>query len=163
MQKTNMRDILAKIEAYIDQLLALLPPELVRLVPPLESLLQHPNGRYIFAGMVVVVMLLALWTTLRLIQVMLGETPVEATRSMPPVPPSPEPRQDAAGETVAGDDFQFFKRGDKAAPNEADAALSAIEQEMLAVRQLFADGHIVKDVYVAETRRLYSKAKMLKA
>ena len=161
-----MRNILAKIEAYIDQLLALLPPELVRLVPPLESLLQHPNGRYIFAGMVVVVMLLALWTTLRLIQMMLGETPVEAPRSMPPVPPEPplpEPRQDAAGETVAGDDFQFFKRGDKAAPNEADAALSAIEQEMLAVRQLFADGHIVKDVYVAETRRLYSKAKMLKA
>jgi len=156
-----MSDILAKIETYIDWLLALMPPELVRLVPPLESLLQHPNGRYIFTGLVLVVMLLALWTALRLIQMMLGEPAADAR--VVPAPPSPEPRLETAGETGAGNDFQFFKRGDKSAADDADAALSAIEQEMLAVRQLFADGHIVKDVYVAETRRLYSKAKMLKA
>ena len=36
--------------------------------------------------------------------------------------------------------------------------LVAIEQEMLAVRRLYVDGHVIKDVYVSETRRLYAKA-----
>ena len=43
-----------------------------------------------------------------------------------------------------------------------DLALVAIEQEMLAIKQLFSDGHILKDVSVAETRRLYGKAKALR-
>ena len=61
------------------------------------------------------------------------------------------------------DGFQFFKRnGGEKTQGDDDAALAAIEQEMLAIRQLFADGHILKDVYVAETRRLYGKAKTLK-
>ena len=33
---------------------------------------------------------------------------------------------------------------------------------MLAIKQLFSDGHILKDVYVAETRLLYGKAKALR-
>ena len=41
---------------------------------------------------------------------------------------------------------------------DPEVALAAIEQEMLATRQLYLDGVISKDVYVAETRNLYGKA-----
>ena len=40
-----------------------------------------------------------------------------------------------------------------------DAFLIGLEQEMLATRQLYLDGMISKEVYVSETRALYSKAK----
>ena len=39
-----------------------------------------------------------------------------------------------------------------------DAFLIGLEQEMLATRQLYLDGMISKEVYVSETRALYSKA-----
>ena len=41
---------------------------------------------------------------------------------------------------------------------DPEVALAAIEREMLATRQLYLDGVISKDVYVAETRNLYGKA-----
>ncbi len=40
-----------------------------------------------------------------------------------------------------------------------DAFLIGLEQEMLATRQLYLDGMISKEVYVSETRALYSKHK----
>ena len=39
-----------------------------------------------------------------------------------------------------------------------DAFLIGLDQEMLATRQLYLDGMISKEVYVSETRALYSKA-----
>ena len=39
-----------------------------------------------------------------------------------------------------------------------DTFLIGLEQEMLATRQLYLDGMISKEVYVSETRALYSKA-----
>ena len=55
--------------------------------------------------------------------------------------------------------FQFFKKtnrdgaGSKANGNiEDDVYLLGIEQEMLATRQLYLDGLISKEVYIAETR-----------
>jgi len=33
---------------------------------------------------------------------------------------------------------------------------------MLAVRRLYTGGHVIKDVYVSEPRRLYSKAQAVK-
>ena len=50
----------------------------------------------------------------------------------------------------------------EAMEHDEDPALVAIEQEMLAVRALYAGGHIIKDVYVSETRRLYAQAQALK-
>ena len=41
--------------------------------------------------------------------------------------------------------------------------LGEIEQEMLAVRRLYMEGHVIKDVYVSETRRLYAKAQAVKS
>ena len=58
--------------------------------------------------------------------------------------------------------FQFFKRSVAGRSTDSnETALKAIEQEMLTVRQRYIDGHILKDVYVAETRRLYDRAKAL--
>jgi hypothetical protein len=61
--------------------------------------------------------------------------------------------------------FVFHHRKPKEKSNGLDShsddpeiALSAIEQEMLATRQLFLDGVISKDVYLVETRSLYGKA-----
>jgi hypothetical protein len=63
-------------------------------------------------------------------------------------------------EAVSKDECRFLKRADaEIVQSDDDQALAAIEQEMLAIKQLFADGHILKDVYVTETRRLYVKAK----
>lgn len=77
-------------------------------------------------------------------------------------------------EVVAPAGFSFFRRKKSSKSNAASAdkndagempevvetpALHAVEQEMLATRQLYLNGHISKDVYVAETRALYARAK----
>ena len=61
--------------------------------------------------------------------------------------------------------FQFFKKTNRdrsrSKPNgniEDDVYLLGIEQEMLATRQLYLDGSISKEVYIAETRSLFQKA-----
>ena len=61
--------------------------------------------------------------------------------------------------------FQFFKKtnrdGSRPKANgniEDDLYLLGIEQEMLATRQLYLDGLISKEVYIAETRSLFKKA-----
>lgn len=61
--------------------------------------------------------------------------------------------------------FTFFRKSNKDPSTgsigkdlEDDKFLLGIEQEMLATRQLFLDGVISKQVYVAETRSLYEKA-----
>ena len=61
------------------------------------------------------------------------------------------------------DGFKFFKRNSTSGlVAENEAALKEIENQMLMVRKQYADGHMVKDVYVAETRRLYNIAKALR-
>ena len=77
-------------------------------------------------------------------------------------------------EAAAPAGFSFFRRKKSSKPKVASAdatdvadlpemvetpALHAVEQEMLATRQLYLNGHISKDVYVAETRALYARAK----
>jgi hypothetical protein len=39
--------------------------------------------------------------------------------------------------------------------------LELIEKNMIALKSLFHDGHITRDVYVDETRTLYTQAKTL--
>ena len=66
------------------------------------------------------------------------------------------------------DGFQLFKRKSKST-NASSAVLSAdmkrladIEQEMLAIRELFRQGEISRSVYVAETKALYETARLVK-
>jgi len=65
--------------------------------------------------------------------------------------------------------FRFFKKKSKHTPSDDDTSrraaeleddvfLLGLEQEMLATRQLYLDGLISKEVYVTETRALYTKA-----
>jgi hypothetical protein len=65
----------------------------------------------------------------------------------------------ASDDTASG--FSFFKR--ESSGTKVDAELISIEQEMLAIRQLYMDERITKDVYVVETRRLYEKASELRS
>ena len=44
--------------------------------------------------------------------------------------------------------------------NDFIDVLAAIEEEMTAVRELYVGGYISKGVYIAETDRLYEKAKI---
>ncbi len=44
--------------------------------------------------------------------------------------------------------------------NDFIDVLAAIEEEMAAVRELYVGGYISKGVYIAETDRLYEKAKI---
>ena len=44
--------------------------------------------------------------------------------------------------------------------NEFVDVLVAIEEEMIAIRELYVGGYISKGVYISETDRLYEKAKI---
>ena len=159
-----MNDVKQYIEQIINHLMELLPLDLIISWPPSMALLGHANGRYIIAGMMIVAGLIALWILLWVILMLLGgkANPAEAHPKSSPHIKVPEvmPKND---EILANDNgFRFFKRGSTVKVNEDDAALAAIEQEMLALRQLFNDGHLLKDVYIAETRRLFDKAKLLR-
>ncbi len=59
MQVKYYERLFMNIETFIDLIISFLPPELLALVPPLETLLAHPDGRYILVGIVAVILLLA--------------------------------------------------------------------------------------------------------
>ena len=151
-----------RFEILIDKLLFYLPNDL----PFLASLMMRAEGRYIIFGFAVVVALLLVWLLLLLLLKMVfakDQRKSTADRA-PAVELSKTIDAPAATETKSGQGFSFFKKvpdsGSEAAGE--DAALKAIEQEMLAVRQLYSNGHLIKEVYVSETRRLYEKARTLK-
>ena len=104
-----------------------------------------------------------------------AEAAAGSPRGMPLIAAAAEAEEAPAAsapenEPVSG--FRFFKKKSKDAnpPSEAagqsrsaeeiddDIYLLGLEQEMLATRQLYLDGLITKEVYVAETRALYDKA-----
>ena len=154
-----MIELMQMIETLIDQLLLFLPSPVFVDFPLLGTLLANPNGRYVVAGLAVVTGFIGLWILLRFLQILFGKQAKLGMNAR-----DNAVKADAANSPKAKteDGFQFFKRNGAEKTQSDDAALAAIEQEMLAIRQLFADGHILKDVYVAETRRLYGKAKNLK-
>ena len=154
-----MIELMQMIETLIDQLLLFLPSPVFVDFPLLGTLLANPNGRYVVAGLAVVTVFIGLWIVLRILQILLVKQAKLGMKAR-----DNAVKADAANSPKAKteDGFQFFKRNGAEKTQSDDAALAAIEQEMLAIRQLFADGHILKDVYVAETRRLYGKAKNLK-
>ena len=146
-----------RVEILIDNLLIYMPAD----IPFLASLIARPDGRYVFFGLAVVIALLVIWLALALLQMMFfGQARQSMTDKTPPVELSAQSDADHEAETERADGFSFFKKTQDAAGADLDEdpALVAIEQEMLAVRNLYTGGHIIKDVYVSETRRLYAMA-----
>ena len=152
-----------RLETLIDNLLIYLPAD----VPFLINLIERQEGRYIVFGLAVVIALLMVWTLLAILQMMFfGKRTEPVNNKTAPIELS-EPVDTyniKDGEAKTGDGFSFFKKSLDADIGETGEtpALVAIEQEMLAVRRLYTDGHVIKDVYVSETRRLYAKAQATK-
>ena len=150
-----------RLEILIDNLLIYLPAE----TPFLADLILRPEGRYILFGLAVVIALLLVWTLLALLQmIFFGQRPQPVTDKTPSIELSEPVNTANNSETEVADGFSFFKKAQDAETVETgeDPALVAIEQEMLAVRRLYTGGHVLKDVYVNETRRLYAKAQTIK-
>lgn len=153
-----MVDFLEKLEILIDQLILHLPSEWFIDVPFLAVLLSNPNGKYVLAGFLAVIVLIASGAMFLLVQVLFNghdgrNRPVALQNSQ---------KQSTVVTNAGLDGFQFFKRSVDGRMADDEPALKSIEQEMLSVRQRYRDGHMLQDVYVAETRRLYKSAKALK-
>jgi hypothetical protein len=155
-----MTELQQIIEILIDQLLLRVPSQIFVDFPSIGVLLANPNGRYVLAGLAVILSFIGLWILLTIVQVLFSkQTKLDSNLSGHSV----NLGDTHLSESLPKDEFQFFKRtGEEKVQFDDDPALAAIEQEMLAIKQLFSDGHILKDVYVAETRRLYGKAKALR-
>ena len=155
-----MTELQQIIEILIDQLLLRVPSQIFVDFSFIGVLLANPNGRYVLAGLAVILSFIALWILFSLVQTLFSkQTKLESNLSGHSV----NSGDTHFSEALPKDEFQFFKRtGEEKVQCDDDLALAAIEQEMLAIKQLFSDGHILKDAYVAETRRLYGKAKALR-
>jgi len=154
-----------RLEILIDNLLIYLPAD----IPFLANLIERPEGRYIVFGLAVVIALLVVWTLLAVLRmIFFGQRPQRATDKTPLIelsePVDTDNIAETEAETEAAEGFSFFKKAQDAETGETgeDPALVAIEQEMLAVHRLYTGGHVIKDVYVSETRRLYAKAQAVK-
>ena len=149
------------LEILIDKLLFYAPTDL----PFLASLMMRAEGRYIIFGFAVVLALLLVWLLLLLLKMVFAKDQRKSTADKTPsVELSKTTVAPAAAETNSDQGFSFFKKEPdlRSGAADEDAALKAIEQEMLAVRQLYSNGHLIKEVYVSETRRLHKKARTLK-
>ena len=154
-----MTDFLITVEIFIDQLILHLPSKWFVEAPFLAALLSNPNGRYVLTGIFVVTGLIALWVLFLSFQALLGG----GLGNIKPAELQNLGEQNNLAAPAEPDGFKFFKRRRNfglVADNET--ALKEIEKEMLLVRKQYADGHMLQDIYVAETRRLYNVAKRLK-
>ena len=154
-----MTDFWKPIESVIDQLILHLPSTWFVEAPFLAVLLSNPNGRYVLTGILMVAGLIVLWIIFLSVQVLAGG--LLGNREAPVSQNADEQNRFTATAELEG--FKFFKRkstSDLVANNEA--VLREIEKEMLMVRKQYIDGHMLREVYVAETRRLYNVAKPFK-
>tara|TARA_B100000242_G_C43032788_1_gene481327 strand:- start:1520 stop:1903 length:384 start_codon:yes stop_codon:yes gene_type:complete len=69
---------------------------------------------------------------------------------------------DVSKKPVINDTIKINESNLKSASDKNDFidVLSAIEEEMAAVRELYVNGYITKGIYISETDRLYEKAKI---
>ena len=151
-----------RLEILIDKLLHYLPTD----IPILFTLIQRPEGRYIVFGLALVISLLLVWLVLAVLQLIFfrrQHRQLDNQKTLP-IEFSEEIETESDPQTERSDGFSFFKKvQDTAAEDlDEDPLLVAIEQEMLAIRSLYTNGQIIKDVYVSETRRLYAKAQTVK-
>ena len=154
-----MTDFLRTIELLIDQLISHLPSEWFVEAPFLAVLLSNPNGRYVLTGILMVMGLIVLWGLFLSAQALFGVL----FGKIKPAKLQNADKQNKIVEYAEPAGFKFFKRNSAlglVADNEG--VLRKIEKEMLMVRKQYSDGHMLQDVYVAETRRLYNIAKRLK-
>ena len=155
-----MIDFLQTTERLIDQLILHLPSQWFVEAPFLAALLSNPNGKYVLAGILMVTGLIVVWCLFLSAQVLFGGV----LGKIKPIKLQNTDEQNKLSGYAEPTGFRFFKRNrnlDFSADNEG--ALREIEKEMLMVRKRYADGHILQDVYVAETRRLYNVAKSLRS
>ena len=154
-----MTDFLKTIEILIDQVILHLPSEWFVEAPFLAVLLSNPNGRYVLTGILMVTGLIVLWIISLSLQLLFG-------KGLGKNKPTSLQNADERNKLVASaepDGFKFFKRnGTFGLVANNESALREIEKEMLLIRKQYVDGHILQDVYVAETRRLYNIAKPLR-
>ena len=112
-KKTNMTELQQIIETLIDQLLLRVPSPIFVDFPLLGVLLANPNGRYVLAGLAVVISFIGLWILLRIVQALFSkQTKLDADLSGYSV----KPDATNLSEALSKDGFQFFKRtGEKSA------------------------------------------------
>ena len=158
VRSTDVGVDMDRLEILIDKLLFYVPTDL----PFLATLMMRAEGRYIIFGFAVVVAMLLVWLPLQMM--FAKDQRKSAAHKTPPVKMSETIDASAGDETNSGQGFSFYRKAPDSGSEAAgeDAALKAIEQEMLAVRQLYSNGHLITEVYVSETRRLYEKARTLK-
>ena len=166
-----MTELLNIIETSIDLIIVMIPSTLLLDFPQLAILMSNPNGRYVIAGLVVVVTSIGIWVVFRFIQFIFGVGAKQSSNldvknnvaNAEKANKGLEALADDVGDKRSNPDgINFIQQGIFEAKADDSEFLAAIEQEMLSIRQLYVDGHIKKDVYVSETRRLYGKAKALK-
>jgi len=166
-----MTELLNIIETSIDLIIVMIPSTLLLDFPQLAILMSNPNGRYVIAGLVVVVTSIGIWVVFRFIQFMFVVGAKQSSNldvknnvaNAEKANKGLEALADDVGDKRSNPDgINFIQQGIFEAKADDSEFLAAIEQEMLSIRQLYVDGHIKKDVYVSETRRLYGKAKALK-
>ena len=154
-----MTEFLKTIEMLIDQVILRLPSEWFVEAPFLALLLSNPNGRYVLTGILIVAGFIVLWVIFLSLQVMFG---TRLSKSKQTVSQNADEQNNGAA-SAGPDGFKFFKRKSTfGLVAENEMSLIEIEKEMRMIRKQYIDGHMLQDVYVAETRRLYNIAKPLK-
>jgi hypothetical protein len=154
-----MTDFLKTIEILIDHLILHLPSEWFVEAPFLAVLLSNPNGRYILTGILMVTGFIVLWVIILFVQVLSGG---RLGKSKPTVLQNADEQSNPTA-SAGLEEFKFFKRNSTfGSVADNGVALREIEKEMLLIRKQYIDGHMLQDVYVAETRRLYNIAKPLR-
>ena len=154
-----MTDFLKTIERLIDQLILHLPSTWFVEAPFLGELLSNPNGRYVLTGILMTAGLIVLWIIFLSAQILISG---RLGNSKPTVMQDAY-EQNKLAASAGPNGFKFFKRKSTSGlVADKEAALREIENKMLMVRKQYADGHMLKDVYVAETRRLYNIAKAIR-
>jgi len=111
-------------------------------------------------GIFMVLGLIALWALFLSVQLLLGG----GLRNSKPAGLKKSGEQNNFAAPAGPDGFKlvFKRRRTFGLVADNEAALKEIEKKMLMVRKQYADGHMLQDIYVAETRRLYNVAKRLK-
>ncbi len=154
-----MTEFLKTIEILIDQVILHLPSEWFVEAPFLALLLSNPNGRYVLTGILIVAGFIVLWVIFLSLQVMFG---TRLSKSKQTVSQNADEQNNGAA-SAGPDGFKFFKRKSTfGLVAENEMSLIEIEKEMRMIRKQYIDGHMLQDVYVAETRRLYNIAKPFK-
>ena len=143
-----------------------------------QELLQQYGILLIIVGLTLVVLLLALLILRRKAMAKKGLRPAAAAaiaEEAVEIPPLADAQEPAVKTEKSDGGFTFFKKKKsktskkaalpepKAAPDaEVMARLEDLEQQMLALRELFRDGDITRSVYIAETKALYNIAQELR-